>query len=207
MPILVKWDAEREVIVPSRNSISPLHKQFQHGKEFYIEHVEQRSMKAHDRFFAALHHCWDSMPEHIVTRFINATHLRKFALIRCGWVETMRDHPFDTPEAAALGAMCAKTASGYSLVVITGCIVTVYQARSMQISGEKPKMTAKEFYRAADDVLAFLDELLKIGRDEHEQFRELEDIEFEARVRLGKAHREPLRISYQGDVNADTTVR
>lgn len=210
MPILVKWDAEREVFIPARNYISQLRKLFEHGKQLWIEQIQMRSIPAHRKFFVEFGERWNSMPQHIVSRFIDPTHLRKFALIKCGWVvakDGMIECVFDSQEAAAMGAVCAKTADPYSLVVINGCVVGIYRARSMRMTGDG-SMSNKDFNVAARDVLAFLDELMKIGRNEVEQFPELEDIQAEALVRLGKAHHEPLRISYrkEGD-NADTTVR
>lgn len=206
MPILVKWDAEREVFVPARNYISQLRKLFEHGKQLWIEQIQMRSIPAHRKFFVEFSERWDSMPQHIVTRFMNDTHLRKFSLIKCGWVAGMTENVFDSPEAAAMGAMCAKTADPYSLVIINGCVVGVYRARSMRMTGDG-SMSNKDFNEAARDVLAFLDELLEIGRNQVEEFPELEDIQAEALVRLGKAHREPLRIAYNGGENADATVR
>lgn len=206
MPILVKWDAEREVFIPARNYISQLRKMFEHGKQLWIEQIQMRSIPAHRKFFVEFGERWNSMPQHMVSRFIDPTHLRKFCLVKCGWVAGMTEYVFDVPETAAMGAMCAKTADPYSLVIINGCVVGVYRARSMRVTGDG-SMSNKDFNAAARDVLAFCDELLEIGRNQVEEFPELEDIQAEALVRLGKAHHKPLRIAYNGGENADENLR
>lgn len=185
--IPVQWDDEREVLVPLRNFVRQLKKMLRHGQKLFIERIELRSMKAHNRFFAELARRWNSMPQHITKHFINQTHLRKHALIRCGWVEEMKPIACGTPEAAVMGAVCAKTAAAYAMVAINGPVVTIYTARSMATSGDRC-MKPKEFYQAAKDVLDFCDGLLGIAKNEIETFPEFDDVVDEALVRIGKAH-------------------
>lgn len=207
--IPVRWDEEKRVFIPAPRFVDQLLKALRHGQRIFIERIELRSMKAHRRFFAELANRWETMPEHIRARFANSTHLRKFALISCGWIDDdIKDIACGTPEVAVIGAVCAKTSNRYAMITIRESVITIYQARSMRTTGEKC-MTAKEFYQAADDVLAFLDAMLGIGKDEHEVFSEVEDIAHEALVRIGKAHhRAPLRIAHNSGANsADTDPR
>lgn len=185
--IQVKWDEERKVLVPMPSFLAWLTKTFRHGQRMFIERIELRSMDAHKRFFAEFTARWNSMPEHIRRHFINATHLRKHALIRCEWIAEMRTIACGTPEAAVTGAVCAKTADPYVMIAINGPVVTIYKARSMAMSGDRC-MKAKEFYQAANDVLDFCGELLGIAKNETETFPEFEEAADEALVRIGKAH-------------------
>ena len=71
--------------------------------------------------------------------------------------------------------------------------------RSMRMTGDKC-MSNKDFNKASADVLAFLDELMGIGKEEQDSFPELEDASHEALVRIGKAHhRAPLQLTHQGE--------
>lgn len=197
MPFLVKWDDERDVFVPERKLIAQLKKLYANGKAIWLEQVQFRSMASHNDQFAKIHERWDSMPNYITSRFINETHLRKYALIRTGWVKEMRHLPFTNREDAITGAVLARLIDSYALVTIDDCVVSFYVARSQRTTGPE-SMTNSEFQKSKTDVLAFLNALLGIATEESDQYAELESAQQEALVRIGKAHRDPSRIEYKG---------
>lgn len=194
---MVKWDDERDVFVPARKFIGQLKKLYADGKAIWLEQIQFRSMDSHRHLFAELHERWESMPEYIRSRFIDEDHLRKYALIRTGWVRAMRHIPFTSREDAITGAVVAKLVDSYALVTIDENVVTIYVARSQKMSGFR-SMNNSDFQKSKTDVLSFLDELLGIAMNESDRFAELESAQQEALVRIGKAHREPLCIEYEG---------
>lgn len=203
MPILVKWDDDRDVFVPARRIVGQLKKLYHDGQAIWLEQIQFRSMASHNHQFVEIHDRWESMPEYITSRFINEKHLRKYALIRTGWVKEMRHLPFTNREDAITGAVLARLIDSYALVTIDDCVVSFYVARSQRMSGPE-SMTNSEFQKSKTDVLAFLDALLGIATEESDQYAELESAQQEALVRIGKAHRDPSRIEYKGGSTSES---
>lgn len=201
--LLVTWDAERGVFVPAPKYLRQLARAYEDGQKMWISRVTSRSDKQHKKFFAEFNEMarlrYLSMPNFITERFRDEDHLRKFALVSMGHIKSMTHNVFSSEEEAAKVVALCKVGNPYAVVRIEGCVVTIYVAKSMVMSGAEEVMDRKEFTRAAHDVLTFLDTLLGIALDEREQYPELEEAEFEARVRVGKAHREPASVAYGGD--------
>lgn len=116
----------------------------------FVAH-EDRSLKSHRHYFAAVNEAWQNLPEHLGDRFPTADHLRKFALIRTGWRDERTIACRSKAEARRVAAF-VKPMDGYALVVPDGVMVIVYTAKSQSMR----HMGREAFQRSKDDVLGFL---------------------------------------------------
>ena len=117
--------------------------------------VEVRSAKSHRHFFAAVHQAWLNLPEHLVDEFPSSEHLRKYALIKSGFC-TMTYLAFKTNADAINACALMSKMDSYSIIEVSGGVVTVRQAASQSI----PAMGRKLFQESKTEVFRVLSELI-----------------------------------------------
>src|SRR5690349_5837899 len=84
-PLIYQWDGEAMRIHPRQAKEAD--RRFTIGETYRLDEVLERSTASHNHEFAFLASAWQNLPE----RFSNepwaqsAEHLRKFALISCGF--------------------------------------------------------------------------------------------------------------------------
>lgn len=124
----------------------------------FVAH-EDRSLKSHRHFFAAVTEAWQNLPESLGDRFPTTDALRKFALIRTGWRDERSIACSSKAEARRLAAFI-RPMDDYALVVVSEALVTVYTAKSQSMKA----MGREAFQKSKDDVLAFLAEQIGISQ-------------------------------------------
>lgn len=140
------------------------------GQGYAMDQVHQRSLASHGHYFAELNEVHQSLPDHLEEKFPTVEKMRKHALIRTGYCNTTT-HSFSgfgdakTFEAAINHYSKAFRADDYQIVIREGCIVTVYQAMSQDMSS----MDKQTFEASKDAVLNWCHSL--IGSDRPEQVR------------------------------------
>lgn len=145
-----KWDGEREVMVPSPRFVAICRKQFTNDVDYLMETVKPRSMKSHNRYFAALEEAFDNLSEEHAQRFKTAEHLRAWALVHTGFCKE-QDYTFETPEEAKLVALIVRSRSAYSVIVVSGNAVKIFDAESQAVYG--PDAMAPERFKESSNAV------------------------------------------------------
>ena len=115
-----------------------------------MEVVQQRSMPAHKRYFAALHDGWLNLSEEYKDRFKTDEHLRAWALVQTGFC-TETDYPFDSRKDALLAARIIRTRSAYTVIKVSGDVVKVFDPESQSVYG--PNAMAPERFKESSNAV------------------------------------------------------
>lgn len=153
-PILTTWDGEAFYpLGPAWARRADKH--YVVGERYTIAPVEERSLKSHSHYFAAVNDAWRNLQEEHADRWPTAEHLRKWALIKSGYRDE-RTHVCDSKAEALRLAAFMKPMDDYAVVVARDNIVVHWTAKSQSMRA----MGKKEFQESKDAVLGVLAELL-----------------------------------------------
>ena len=149
LPIMAEWDGEGFRPLPRFRKQCDA--EFVVGERYRLETVEERSAASHRAYFATVNEAWANLPEDQADRFPTPTHLRKFALIKCGFADERQIVCRSAAEAVRLSAFIAPM-DAYALVVARGPVVTVWCAKSQSLRA----MNKDEFLRSQNAVREFI---------------------------------------------------
>ena len=161
-PIIFRWDGDAMVPV-NRRFAKACDERFVVGAEYPLEAYEHRSSASHRHYFAAIYEAWSSLPEGMGDRFPNPEHLRKFALIRCGYRDERTIVAASKAEALRLAAFI-RPMDDFAIVTTDGATVTVWTAKSQNLRS----MDKATFYKSKEAVLCYLGSLLSVAASEIE---------------------------------------
>jgi hypothetical protein len=116
-----------------------------------------RSREAHNHFFACVQRGFDNLPDEIREKLPTAEVLRKWALIKTGFRHEKTIVAANEMQAAAIAAW-AKDGDSYCVVVVHGCAVTSYWAKSQA----ELAMDRREFSESKRAVLEAISELIGV---------------------------------------------
>jgi hypothetical protein len=153
-----------EAFLPARGFQKRADQFFVVGERYIMEPVEERSAASHRAFFATVNEAWSNLKDSDAERFPTATHLRKFALIKCGFADERQIVCRSAAEATRLSAFIAPM-DAYALVVARGPVVTVWTARSQSMRA----MGKDEFLRSQAAVRELIATMIKVKPDELER--------------------------------------
>lgn len=134
------------------------------GEEYRLVPHEERSPRSERHYFACVREAWKNMPEDFSDRCASPEHLRKFALIRTGY-RTERTIVAASPAEAQKIAAFVAPMDEYALVIVTQCVVSVYNAQSQS----RRAMGRKVFAESKNKVLDYLAAMIKVSRKELEK--------------------------------------
>ncbi len=156
------FECKDGAMVPIWRHGNAFNAQFTPGRRYTLAEVEERSRKSHDHYFACVHEAWQSLPEHIAPRFPTDTHLRKWALIKCGFVDITPIVTANNDEAMKTAAW-ARAADRYAVIAINNNVVTISTARTQKVKrGNNGGMDPKTFQQSKTAVLEFLREMIGV---------------------------------------------
>lgn len=130
-------------------------KHFAEGEVHSFEVREERSLASHNHYHAALQSAWSNLPDELLAEYPSVEHLRKKALIRCGFAN-------ETAIACASKAEALRAATAiqglddYAVVVVREAVVRVYVAKSQSMKA----MDKKAFAESKEKVMAFVASLI-----------------------------------------------
>jgi hypothetical protein len=133
-------------------------KRFVVGQKYLIDPDEERSEASHRQFFAAVREAWMNLPDRFADAFPTETHLRKHALIRCGFRDETSILCASKAEALRVAAF-VKSSDEYAIVTVQGALVTRWTAKSQS----QKAMGKAQFQESKDKVLDWIAKL--IGTD------------------------------------------
>jgi hypothetical protein len=134
---------------------------FGEGEIIAVSAEKERSMRSHRHFFATLADLWSNLHERFALEpwAQSPEHLRKYALIRTGYCDTIT-HACTTAAEAQRWAAIVRPLDAYSIVQARGSVVERYVAKSQSVK----VMGSKVFAESKDAVLRFVEgELLGVA--------------------------------------------
>lgn len=134
-------------------------RQFVIGEEYALEPVAHRSMKSHNHYFASVHEVWTNLPDAMAKRFPTADHLRKYALVKCGYY-TEKVFACDSPAKARNMGKFLRPYDEFAVITIEGSVVHVFDAKSQ----DTRSMRKDEFQESKEKVLDYLSDLIGTTR-------------------------------------------
>ena len=155
------WDAEQCTMKPIERLRGLARRQFSHGETYLLEVHEERSTASHRQFFAAVREAHNNLDAEHTERYPTPQHLRKWALIKCGYFNE-RSYVCDTPAHAKRLAAFIKPIDEWAVVVVKGNIVKIYTAKSQSVAD----MKAEEFKESKEKVLSLLASIIGVTRTE-----------------------------------------
>lgn len=161
-PVIFTWDGQ--VMRPHDRFSRVCGRQFTPGEHYTLIVHEERSQASHNQFFAAVAEAWKNLPEGQAHRFPTPEHLRKYALIRCGYAN--KRHIVCTSDEEALRiAAFMQPLDAYAVFAASGPVLTVYTAQSQA----KDAMNKAQFQKSKQDVLDFLGDFIGIAGEQLSQ--------------------------------------
>lgn len=159
-PLAFRWEGDS--FAPATPHMARLaDEQFVVGETYLLERSEVRSMASHRQFFAALHECWQNLPETIAERFPTEDHLRRYALIKTGFRDERSIVCASKAEAQRVAAFI-KPLDDYAVVVVQDAVVTHMTAKSQSTRA----MGKKVFQQSKAAVLDYLASLIGVRPEE-----------------------------------------
>lgn len=133
-----------------------------------IEKVpDERSDASHKHYMASVVSAWRNLPEKMAAEYPTPDHLRKRALIKCGYYHC-DSKVFDTPADATRAAAFVKPMDPFAVTVVKDCVVNHYRAKSQKFL-RAGGMDKAEFQASKDAVLALLAEYIGVKKSELEK--------------------------------------
>ena len=127
-PLTFTWDGE--AMVPKSPRMAD--KLYVVGEEYRLAPHEERSINAHNHYFACLTESWRNLPEDLAMRFQSVEHLRKWALVKAGYRDERSIACSSKAEALRLGAFI-RPMDDFAVVVVNEATVTVMTAKSQSM--------------------------------------------------------------------------
>ena len=153
-PVLYQWTGEAMSSLPRLAKACDA--EFTVGEVYRMEAQEQRSLASHNHYFATLNDIFMSLPEEFGDRIPTAEHMRKWALIRCGYRDERSIACTSKAEAQRIAGF-VKPMDDFAIVVVNEATVTVYTAKSQSMKA----MCKAVFQQSKDHVLAYCQGLLE----------------------------------------------
>lgn len=137
---------------------------FEEGKRYDLEPVSDRSRRSHDHYFACLNAAFDNLPEAMRGMYLDVDHMRKRALIACGYATEKLLVLETSGDALRVGHVMGEL-DRCAVIVISDKMVRHLTAESQSLKA----MKKARFEQSKHDVLAWCAEQIGVSVDELEQ--------------------------------------
>jgi hypothetical protein len=148
------WSAENSVMVPLRRTLAD--KVYVDGETYRLAVEEERSMASHNHYFSAIADVHENLDDAMTLILPTPEHLRKYALIKCGFYK-VAEHVFSTPADAAKFGYVIRLMDPFSVVQIKLNCAQIFTAQSQS----KSAMGAAQFKESKRRVLEYLETLIE----------------------------------------------
>lgn len=149
-PISYQWDGEAMQPVGAAQS-RLCDEIFVVGQRYTLIEQKQRSRATHDHYFACVAEAWQNMPDQYALHFPSDEHLRKHALVRCGYADALVVACQSAKDARKFAREC-KQKDIFAVVDLNGDTVTMWTAHSQS----KKAMGKQKFAESKTKVLDWL---------------------------------------------------
>lgn len=149
-PLPFRWNGDSFTPI-SRHVQAEADKAFTVGEVYPLEVREDRSGASHRAYFAQVNEAFNNLPEHMADHVKSAEHLRKFALIRCGYRDERSIVCASDAEAKKVAAFI-RPMDDLAIISAEAQIVRVWTAKSQSYRS----MSREEFQASKQSVLDYL---------------------------------------------------
>lgn len=136
-------------------------KEFARGEVLRLIHQAERSHNSHAHYFASVTEAWKNLPPLMAERFASPDHLRRWALIKAGYSNS-HSLPCASPAEARRLAAFIRPLDEFSVVTVTGSVVSVFTAKSQSYQ----TMDKKEFAESKEKVLDIISAEIGVAKRE-----------------------------------------
>lgn len=123
-----------------------------------LDDPRDHSDPARRRFFAIIREVWQTLPDDVAKHYASSEHLRKAALIHCGWCESITIAAGSKTAALEIAAKLPQL-DRYAIARPQGSIVEIFTARSIA----KRACPKAQFMPLSEKVYTWLSQL--VGSD------------------------------------------
>ena len=157
-----RWTADL-VMVPDQRALKLCEEQFVVNEVYPLTTLPDRSKRSHDHYFACISEIYANLPERLASKFKSEEHMRKYALVKCGFCNE-KILPCGSYELAESMAATIREHDGYCVMKIEeGNVLHIWTAKSQS----KPAMPdGDEFQQSKQQVLDYLTDLVGVTRKE-----------------------------------------
>lgn len=152
-PMVFAWDGE--ALAPKAPRLADKHLVV--GENYRVTIEQERSAASHNHQFAAINEAWGNLPEDLALEFPTPDHLRKYALIKCGYCDRRSVVCASKAEALRVAAFI-KPMDQFAVVAVEGAVVTVYTAQSQS----RRAMGGKVFNESKQAVLDVISAMIGV---------------------------------------------
>lgn len=145
-PVFMLWDGE--VFVPHASFKHYCDREFTVGEVYPMATIEERSQKSHNQFFAAVADGFENLSEENAKHFPTSEHLRKWALVQCGYCTETNYVMANSKEARKL-AIDIRKRDEYAVIKVRDNVVQVFDPESQS----RAAMKKERFQQSKSDVL------------------------------------------------------
>jgi hypothetical protein len=156
-PINLRYEGNGDFRVLSNYWAGRADRDYVVGEVYKLVEHHERSEASHRHFFASIKNAWDNLPDERLDDYPTPEHLRKKALVACGYADH-RDHVCANKQEARKLRAFIKPMDDYAIIECRENIVRVWTARSQSVKA----MGAKDFQDSKQKVLDWLDDLLGV---------------------------------------------
>ena len=162
LPVTFTW--ANGMMTPNARFVALCGRQFDEGEEYVLEVLERGSSKSRGHFFASINEAWHNLPDDVAKRFPTSEHLRKWAMIQCGYAhETAL--PCPSADMAARVAAFTRQADAYCVIRIDPESHVVHRFSAMSIR----KMKREIFQKMKTEVLDLVSSMIQTRRTDLER--------------------------------------
>lgn len=162
LPVLFQWDETDEVLRPADRHRKLCLRQFTDGGIYFLGPHGGANSPSDKAYFAQINSVWKTLPEDMAERFPTAEHLRKYALIKCGY-HRHEMRTFDSAEDAQKAALMIRPFERFAVIRAEGCDVHVFTAMSQRRGSGMSDEDRKE---SQEKVLNWLAESIGVTRSD-----------------------------------------
>jgi len=151
-PIPLTYEGEGRFVAPTLYWRTVCDGLFTARTRYVFTQQQERSWKSHKHYFASVNEAWSNLPEKYANRYPTPDHLRKEALVACGYYE-QREFVCETRDAALRLARFLRSDKE------TFAIISVHERAVVERRPKSQKqrvMGKKEFQQSKDDVMAYV---------------------------------------------------
>jgi hypothetical protein len=165
-PVLLRYESGGLFRAPNAFWATRCDRQFVVGEIRPMAVYEDRSYASHDHQFAWLTEAWRNLPEDLAELYPSPEHLRKRALIQCGYYdETIVDA--GTRAAALRVAAAFRAREEFSWIVVRGPLVVIRTAKSQS----RRSMAKGEFQESKTAIMELIAGLIGVSVDDLQKAR------------------------------------
>lgn len=149
IPLPAQWNGEAFVVPEKFRPLADRY--YVIGEVYKLVEEADRSVNSHNHYFAVIAEAWQNLPVEWVERFPTTEHLRKYALVKCGYADE-RTYVCDTKADAQRLAAFIRPLDTFAVILTQENCVKVFTAQSQS----KKAMGAKVFQASKQAVIDYL---------------------------------------------------